>query len=92
MNAYVVKNRGKFQSEQFDPLKLHSSITAACLAVRAFEGEAHLTAQHVCEKVLDWLNDKTEVTSADIRRITSNHLLIYQPEAAYLYQHYKVMI
>jgi hypothetical protein len=91
MDAYVVK-RGSHDSEQFDPLKLHASIVAACLSVRAFEGEAHLTAERVCRKVIEWLHTKTEVTSADIRRVASRHLSIYHSEAAYMYEHQRMMI
>lgn len=79
-------------SEQFDPLKLHQSVSAACLSVRSFEGEAHTTAQRVCEKVIEWLENKTEVTTRDIRRVASNALSIYHPEAAYLYQHYESVV
>ena len=85
--AHVVKRHTK-HSEAFDPLKLHQSIVAACLAVRALEGEAHLTAERVCRHVIDWLTSKTEVTSADIRRVAANHLTVYHPEAAYMYEHH----
>lgn len=89
--VYVLKRKSK-HSEPFDPLKLHRSIASACMAVRALEGEAHITAQKVCGKVLDWLLTKTEVTSADIRRVTTTHLQQYHPEAAYLYeQHRSIM-
>ena len=86
-SAHVVKRHTK-HSEAFDPLKLHQSIVAACLAVRALEGEAHLTAERVCRHVIDWLTSKTEVTSADIRRVAANHLTVYHPEAAYMYEHH----
>ena len=86
-SAHVVKRHTK-HSEAFDPLKLHQSIVAACLAVRALEGEAHLTAERVCRHVIDWLTTKTEVTSADIRRVAANHLTVYHPEAAYMYEHH----
>lgn len=92
MNVFVAKHMKKHESERFDPVKLHQSVTAACLAVRALEGEAHLVAQRVCEKVIDWLSDKTEITSSDIRRIASEGLRTYHPEAAYVYEHYKVMV
>ncbi len=92
MNVYVAKSQGKFISERFDPLKLHRSVAAACLAVRAYEGEANLAAQHTCEKVLRWLGNKTEVTTSDIRRIASDTLRVYHPEAAYVYQQYRLMI
>lgn len=88
--AYVVK-RGTHNSEAFDPLKLHQSIVAACLSVRALEGEAHVTAEQVVRHVINWLMTKTEVTSADIRRVASSHLTRYHPEAAYLYEHHTLV-
>ncbi len=89
-SAYVIK-RGTHDSEMFDPLKLHQSIVAACLSVRAFEGEAHATAERVCRCVMSWLMTKTEVTSADIRRVASSHLQQFHPEAAYLYEHHQLV-
>lgn len=91
MNAYVLK-RSQQDSERFDPLKLHQSIVAACLAVRAFEGEAHTIAERVCKAVIDWLERKTEVTSADIRRVASTHLDTYHQEAAYMYEHHRLIV
>lgn len=88
--AYVVK-RNSHNSEAFDPLKLHQSIVAACLSVRALEGEAHVTAERVVRHVISWLMTKTEVTSADIRRVASKHLVVYHPEAAYLYEHHQLV-
>lgn len=86
MDAYVVKRA--MHSEQFDPLKLHHSVVAACLAVRSLEGEAHVTAEHVCRRVIQWLTNKSEVTSADIRRVAATHLQTFHPEAAYMYEHH----
>jgi hypothetical protein len=92
MNTYVAKSIHSEMCEQFDPLKLHHSVLAACFAVRTLEGEAHLTAQHVCERVIEWINTKTEVTSADIRRVTGNFLEKYHPEAAYVYEKYREIV
>lgn len=89
MNVYVAKSEARHHSEKFDPLKLHNSVIAACYAVRALEGEAHVTARQVCERVIEWLNTKTEVTSRDIRRVTTNVLNIYHPDAAYVYEKYR---
>lgn len=89
-DAYVIK-RGTHDSEAFDPLKLHQSVVAACLSVRTFEGEAHVTAERVCRHVIAWLMTKTEVTSADIRRVAGQHLGVYHPEAAYLYEHHQLV-
>lgn len=92
MNVYVAKSQKQKSSEKFDPLKLHTSVMAACYAVRALEGEAHLTARHVCERVIEWLNTKTEVTSQDIRRVAANFLKQYHPDAAYVYEKYREMV
>lgn len=86
-DTYVLKRQTN-NSEAFDPMKLHQSIVAACLAVRALEGEAHVTAERVCRHVIDWLVVKTEVTSADIRRVAASHLNTYHSEAAYMYEHH----
>lgn len=88
MNGSYVLKRKRTHSEQFDPLKLHASIVAACLAVRTLEGEAHLAAERVTRHVIEWLATKTEVTSADIRRVASLHLTKYHAEAAYMYEHH----
>ncbi|HYG83323.1 MAG TPA: ATP cone domain-containing protein [Verrucomicrobiae bacterium] len=92
MNGVYVLKRHRQHSEPFDPVKLHQSVMAACLSVRSLEGEAHLTAEQVCSKVIDWLATKTEVTSADIRRVAAKNLHIYHPEAAYLYEHHRTII
>ncbi len=89
--TYVVKH-GTHNSELFDPLRLHSSILWACMAVRAYEGEAHGAAEKVCKHVIDWLEEKTEVTSADIQRVASEFLATYHPEAAYMYKQHNLIL
>jgi hypothetical protein len=78
-------------SEPFDSLKLHQSIVAACLSVRALEGDAHHTAERVCRHVLSWLAHHGEVTSADIRRKAAQALTIYHPDASYMYEHHQLI-
>lgn len=91
--VYVVKNSKKRKrSELFDPVKLHQSIVAACLSVREFEGAADMTAERVCKAVLDWLMTKDEVTSADLRRVAAQNLTVYHPEAAYIYEHHRMIV
>lgn len=85
----VVKRAGKRPTERFDPDKLLHSIRAACLSVRTPDGEAESTAANVTHAVILWLDTKPAVTSHDIRRFASTHLLRYHPDAAYLYQHHK---
>lgn len=88
----IVKRSGRRPSEQFNRDKLHASIRAACLSVRSPEGVAETTAKNVCDAVIVWCNTKPEVTSQDIRRIASQHLERFHPEAAYLYKHHRLVI
>lgn len=88
----IVKRSGHRPSERFNRDKLHASIRAACLSVRSPEGVAETTAKNVCDAVIIWCNTKPEVTSQDIRRIASQHLERFHPEAAYLYKHHRLVI
>lgn len=88
----IVKANGKRHTESFDRTKLHTSIKAACLSERSYEGEADHTAQKVCDAVITWLEQRPVVTSHDIRRIASKHLSRYNPDAAYIYEHHRYTI
>jgi hypothetical protein len=90
--SYVIKQQGKRPTEAFMCSKLHDSITAACLSVHAPEGQADSTADAVCDAVIDWLADKHEVTSEDIRRKAASVLAKYHQEAAHLYKHHHMVI
>ena len=92
MSAEIIKRRHARPSEHFDPVKLHASVRAACLSVRSPEGEAETTAKNVVDGVIRWLESKAEVTSNDLRRVASNHLQKYHPEAAYLYEQHTNII
>ncbi|MBP6037731.1 MAG: hypothetical protein KA604_00130 [Candidatus Saccharimonas sp.] len=88
----VVKRGGKRPTESFDQEKLYRSIHAACLSVRAADGHAHDTASKVCDVVITWSADKPEITSSDVRRRAAKALERLHPEAAYIYQHHRVII
>ena len=88
----VVKRSGKRPPEQLSRDKLHASIYATCLSLRSLDGHAKDTADHVCNIVLSWADNKSEVTSADIRKAATNALEKVHPDAAYLYKHYKQII
>lgn len=90
--VYVVKRQGERPTEAFKRSKLRASILAACLSVRTPEGQAEATADAVTEVVIDWLADKPEVTSSDIRRTAAAILATFQPEAAHLYKHHHVVM
>lgn len=88
----VVKRGGRRPTEAFNRDKLHASVMAACLSVRTPEGTAHDTATRVCDALIIWCNDKPEVTSADVRRQASKALETHHPEAAYFYNHHRVIM
>ena len=88
----VIKHGGKRESEQFMRKKLHASIVCACLSARTPEGQAEIIADKVCLLVTDWLQQHPEVTSQDIRLACAKHLRMQHPEAAYLYEQYRVTI
>lgn len=90
--THVIKRRGARQYENFSRTKLHHSIVTACLAVRTTEGGAEVAADAVCKAVEDWLQQRPEVTSEDIRRIAGKTLEIHNPDAAYYYTGHKHIV
>jgi len=88
----IINHGNSRQPERFVREKLHNSIVAACLAVRSPEGQAEVIARAVCEAVIDWLQQRPEVTSQDIRTVATKHLKNYHPDAAYLYEQHHMII
>ena len=88
----IIKHGGRRETEKYINDKLHRSIVAACLSVHTPEGQAKMNADIVCETVIEWLMDKNEVTSHDIRIVAARKLKIFNPEAAYLYEQNKITI
>lgn len=89
-NVHIVK-RTPDHTEPYDERKLYASVYAACLSVRTPQGEAEITAEHICKDIQPWLNGKTEVTSAEIRIHAANHLTVYNPDAAYMYLRHRII-
>lgn len=85
----VVKRRG--HTESFDERKLYASIFHACITLRVPQSEAELVAQKLTDDVKAWLADKEEVTSNDIFREATKHFEVYNPEAAYIYKHFRIV-
>jgi transcriptional regulator NrdR family protein len=92
MVGNIIKRGGDRPTEIFHQDKLYSSIRAACLSVRSPEGEAEQIAGAVCDTLVAWLADKPEVTSHDLRRKATLALQQFHPEAAYFYQHHRLVI
>ena len=90
--ALIVKRHGhghRADSEHFIPLKMHTSIVAACISCGVPAGHAESIARHITSEVTDWLKDKPEVTSEDLRRTATHYLKTHHPDAAYLYEHHR---
>lgn len=88
----IVKRKGKRDSEEFNPDKLHKSIVAACLSVRTPIGEAESIARRVSFGVIGWCAQRGEVTSDDLRRVAALTLEKFHQEAAYLYRHHELIV
>jgi len=84
---HIVKRAG--HSEEYDQRKLYASIFAACNAVRVPAGEAELVAERVVVDVEKWLEPKSEVTSNDIHRVAAQNFKVYNPDAAWIYEHHR---
>ncbi len=88
----VVKRGGDRPTENFQAEKLMQSILAACHSVHAPTGEAETAARSVHAAVVVWCDDKSEITSSDIRRIAAHQLKKIHPEAAYIYKHHRLVL
>lgn len=88
----VVKRHGARPTEAFSREKLHHSIRSACLSVRTAEGQSDEVADSVCAAVIVWCDKRPEITSDDIRRQAAKALTVFHPEAAYFYQHHRMIM
>jgi len=86
---HIVKRAG--HTESYDERKLYASVYASCLAVREPVGSAELVAKEIVRLVGEWLNNKHEVSSHDIRLQASKHLKVINPDASFQYLHHKVI-
>ncbi len=85
----ILKRGGKRQTEPFSPVKLEHGVYAALTSVRVPEGQAKDTAHAVRNTVEQWLQDRPEVTSADLRRKASEALAPLHPDATLIYKNFK---
>ena len=86
---HIVKRRG--HTEAYDERKLYAAVFSACQSVREPSGSAELIADKVVSDINEWMGNKHEVTSNDIRANAALHLKAYNPDAAYIYLHHRVV-
>jgi len=88
----IVKRHGHGHSaatEHFNADKLRDSIIAACVSCGVPSGHADSISRRITGQVTEWLIDKPEVTSEDLRRTAAHYLKTHHPDAAYLYEHHR---
>lgn len=91
-STIIVKRHGygnRDQSEYFDPEKMRQSIVATCISCGVPTGHADSISRRITGQVAEWLEDKPEVTSEDLRRTAAHFLKTHHPDAAYLYEHHR---
>lgn len=88
----IVKRGGRRPTESFEHKKLHASILAACLSAGTPQGQAQAITDTITKSVLKWLETRPEVTSHDLRRTAVKHLNTHHPDAAYLYEHHRIIL
>lgn len=81
--THIVKSRG--YKQQFDERKLYASIYAACLSAYVDKEKAASIADLVVKKVKIWIDDKKEVTSDAVFKITAEELKHLNKDAAFMY-------
>ncbi len=86
---HIVKRKG--HTEPYDEKKLYASIYNACQSVREPAGSAELIAERIVQDINKWLAKKHEITANDIRRHAAQHLKAYNPDAAHMYLHHRVV-
>jgi predicted transcriptional regulator len=86
--THIIKRDLEY-SEPYDARKLYASIYAICLSLRESTAEAELVAGKVVRDTEEWLEDKHEITSHDLRHHAADFLKRYSPDAAYLFLHHR---
>ena len=84
-NQHIVKRGG--HTEPYDEKKFYASVFSACFALREPSPTCELVAGKVTSELNEWIKDKHEVTSDDLRRKASEFLEFYNSDAAHIFKH-----
>jgi|JI6StandDraft_1071083.scaffolds.fasta_scaffold00752_22 transcriptional regulator NrdR family protein len=79
-------------TSSFSSDSLAHSLNNACLAVGLSDGVIQDAVTRVCHSVSQWLLQKDEVTSDDVRRQAAAALSVVSAEAGYIYENENAMI
>jgi transcriptional regulator NrdR family protein len=86
---HIVKRGGR--TETYDERKVYASVYAACVSVRETPETAELIADRVSKDITTWLQQKSEVSSRDIRANTGRLLQNLNEHAAFMYTHHRIL-
>jgi len=89
LSSFVVKQSGIDQP--FDERKLYASIFISLRIANESEKTAEVISGEVVTLLKRWLENKTHVTSHDIRNHAAAHLKDYNKVAAYVYTHHRTL-
>jgi transcriptional regulator NrdR family protein len=89
LSSLVVKRGG--EDQPFDERKLYASIFISLRIANESEKKAEIIAGEVVTLLKRWLEEKTHVTSRDIRNHAAHQLKEYNQVAAYVYTHHRTL-
>lgn len=91
MQKLIVKHKNT-KDQDFSSDKLKNNLLLNAQAINIPEGQAFQIADIVCKDVETWLKNRTEVTSSDIRRVTTKSLGKLHKGLAYFYSNQETII
>lgn len=91
-DVYVIKHYGRKPTERFSADKLRKSIVLSCENAKLPEKSVQIVAEMTMRDILTWLKSKHEITTQDIRQITTKALAKYNREASYIYAQFNVTL
>ena len=82
--SIVVKRKG--HKQDFDIKKVYASVYASCRNVHLNEQDSEAMADKVSKEVENQINNKTEVDSNEIFKLTTEVLKSHNEEASFMYE------
>lgn len=86
---HVIKISGKI--EDFSKTKLQKSVRSSLHAVHCADDASEEIVQKVLTSFAEWLKNKHEVSTLDIRAFVAKELAKYNKDAAVLYKNHRDM-
>ncbi|MBI2671375.1 hypothetical protein HYX16_00405 [Candidatus Woesearchaeota archaeon] len=82
----IIKRKG--HKEKFDEKKIYGSVYAACASADYSENKCEKTAGEITKKVRNYLVNKKQISSSEIRKKIDAELKKRNKELAFFYEHH----